>query len=73
MIVIIYLFYVYTLAREGHSSVLLSMDIFIIGGRGGTDYNGNYDPLNDVWKSSDRGITWTPQTTNGGFPGKHSI
>ena len=40
-------------ARRNHSAVVLDGAIYVIGGFDGTNR------LNDVWKSTDGGVTWT--------------
>ena len=39
-------------ARDEHTSAALSGALYVIGGFDGTDR------LNDVWKSTDQGVTW---------------
>ena len=41
-------------ARTFHSSVVLGKDIYVIGGLA----SGSNNNLNDVWKSTDGGVTW---------------
>lgn len=57
-------------ARSGHSSVVMTDGSIIL--MGGGDPTGNY--LNDVWRSTDNGATWTLQTTNAEWTkrGSHS-
>ena len=38
--------------RDNHTSAVLNGDIYVIGGFDGTNR------LNDVWKSTDQGVTW---------------
>ncbi|WGK69028.1 kelch repeat-containing protein [Candidatus Haliotispira prima] len=52
-------------ARSQHASVVLNNEIFVIGGVvGGGGPNGW---KNDVWKSSDGGVSWSEVTANAGF------
>jgi len=55
--------------RGGHSSVVLSDDtIVLMGGIGGLDN----DRLNDVWFSTDQGITWNLANINAEWSGRNS-
>ena len=45
--------------RDGHSSVVLGRNMYVIGGRS----SGSYSYLNDVWTSTD-GKRWTEVTTS---------
>ena len=55
-------------ARQGHSLVAVSSDMYVIGGFDRTNF------LNDVWKSTNGGVTWTQvaagatATASGRFP-----
>ena len=55
-------------ARQGHSLVAVSSDMYVIGGFDRTNF------LNDVWKSTNGGVTWaqvaagTTATASGRFP-----
>jgi hypothetical protein len=51
-------------ARYGHTSVVLPDGSIILMG-GVYDYPGKY--LNDVWRSTDQGATWTQVTANAGW------
>ena len=58
--------------RGNHASAVLgsggSAELYVIGGAGG---NGSATPLDDVWKSTDRGVTWvrvTPAGSSVQFP-----
>ncbi len=51
-------------ARYKHASATLPGDIvWVLGGWGGDR------PVNDVWKSVDRGVSWTMITSNAGWLG----
>ena len=53
-------------ARDGHSSVALpDGSIVLMGG-----YDG--DDKNDVWRSTDKGVTWTQQTGSAGWSARVS-
>ena len=55
-------------ARSGHSSVVISgganAGIYVIGGFAGRR-------MNDVWRSTDGGVTWSQRTANAGFPARN--
>ena len=56
-------------ARVDHSSVVTTDgSIVLMGGYGIHD-----DYLNDVWKSTDDGATWTEMTSNAAWPGRYSF
>ncbi len=51
--------------RYFHTSVVMpDGSILLMGGS-----NSNYDGLNDIWKSTDRGATWTRQTDHASWRG----
>jgi len=53
-------------ARGGHMSVALSDgSIVLMGGNAGSWYSGIYK--NDVWRSTDKGATWTQVTASAGW------
>ena len=57
--------------RGSHGSVVLGEDIYVIGGLYG---DGGLTPRDDVWRSTDRGVSWsrvTPAGRNVEFPMDH--
>ena len=52
-------------ARTGHSAVVLGEDIYVIAGEA------DYVNQNDVWKSSDRGVSWNRATQNAPFSARY--
>ena len=56
------------IARNGHSSLLLSSGTILV--MGGSTGIGSY--VNDVWQSSDGGATWTTVTASAGWAGKRT-
>jgi len=50
-------------ARDSHSSVVMPDGSIVL--MGGEDSSEN--PLNDVWRSTDNGATWTQQTAHAGW------
>ena len=60
------------IARCFHTSVVLTDDLILV--MGGTKALGTIAaPFNDVWKSSDKGITWNLVTAKAGWTGKNSV
>jgi len=54
-------------ARSGHSSVAMSDGSIVL--MGGQNSSGK---LNDVWRSTDNGTTWTQQTASAGWSARYS-
>ena len=52
-------------ARKLHSPVVLGEDIYVIAGRSSTTSR------RDVWKSSDRGVSWNRAAANAGFSARY--
>ena len=52
-------------ARNLHSSVALGEDIYVIAGSASTNIQ------NDVWKSTDRGVSWSRTTPNAAFSARY--
>ena len=53
-------------ARKLHSSVVLGEDIYVIAGS-----SSSFTNQRDVWKSSDRGVSWSRATANAGFSARY--
>ena len=52
-------------ARYGHSAVVLGENIYVIAGEA------NYVNQNDVWKSADRGVSWSRVTAGAAFSARY--
>ena len=55
-------------AREGHTSVAMpDGSIVLMGGGQWVGTGNNFNRFNDVWRSTDKGATWTQQTASVGW------